>query len=85
METIEIELYIPATCSSFDCIIPYKQKIADLIPDIVAQLQQVEKRAMFDLRDHMPVLCDQTNHRVLCSDLTLQDEGVLNGSLLLLC
>ena len=56
METIIVEIYIPAITSSFDFRLPATGRVYDVTCEIVRILEATQQNLLFD--KELPVLCD---------------------------
>ena len=63
METIIVEIYVPATSSTFDFRLPAAGRIYDITEEIIRILEATQQNQCFD-KTH-PVLCDLDTGRIL--------------------
>ena len=82
VQTIMVEVLLPATDDIVEFILPVNRRISDLLPDMVSQITAVRQNIVFD---ETLILCDCDRHIMLNPSWTLQEAGTKNGSRLLLC
>ena len=56
METIIVELFVPATSSTFDFQLPSTGRVSDIVNEIIRILEATQQNLLFD--KELPVLCD---------------------------
>lgn len=71
METIIVEIFVPATSSTFDFRLPAEGRIYDITEEIIRILETTQQNQSFD-KEH-PVLCDLDTGRILNPDLTVAE------------
>ena len=82
METMIVEIFIPAISGSFDFQVPSAGLVGEMISEIVEILEQTQPGLTFD-RDY-PMLCHLSDRRILQPDDTLAAAGVYDGVKLML-
>ena len=82
METIIVEINIPAITSSFDFRLPSEGRVSDIVEEIIRILEVTQQNLTLD-KEH-PMLCDLENSRVLDPDLCIAETGIHDSSRLLL-
>ena len=82
METIIVEIFIPAISSSFDFRLPAVGRVADIINEITYILTTTQQNLEFD--DTYPMLCDLKSGVVLDPALFIAETGIRDGSQLML-
>lgn len=84
METIQIEVFLPATDDTVEFLLPTGRPVAELLREMIQQITAVRKNICFD-GNVMPVLCDMERRILLNPASTLAQSGVKNGARLQLC
>lgn len=74
METIIVEIYVPATSSTFDFRLPASGRVYDVVEEIIRILETTQQNQNFD-KEH-PVLCDLDSGRILDPALTIAECGL---------
>lgn len=82
METMIVELFVPAISRSFDFQLPAGGVVRGMIAEIVRILEQTQPGLNFD-RDN-PILCHLDDGRVLDPNDNLASAGVFDGVRLML-
>lgn len=82
MQTIIVEIYVPATSSSFDFRLPSTGRIADIVSEVIWIMETTQQNLLFD-RDQ-PVLCDCEQNRILDQHITVAEAGLRDGARLML-
>lgn len=82
MQTIIVEVYIPATSASFDFRLPAAGKIGDIISEMTQILEATQQDLMLD--HTQPMLCDRDGERILDLRDTVAEAGLRDGSALIL-
>lgn len=82
METMIVEIQVPATSRTYDFQLPAGGIVREIIREIVNILEQTESCAAFD-RDY-PMLCHVDDGRILNPDDTMAAAGVYDGVRLML-
>lgn len=82
MHKIEVEIYNPASGTTFDVFIPLKSQVyevAYLLSNTISELSTGHYKAT-----DQTVLCDRSTGDVLDINLTIEELGLKNGSKLML-
>lgn len=74
METIIVEIFVPATSSTFDFRLPAGGRVYDVVEEIIRILETTQQNQYFD-KDH-PMLCDLDSGRILDPALTIAECGL---------
>ncbi len=74
METIIVEIFVPATSSTFDFRLPGAGRVYEVINRIIYTLETTQQNQSFD-KEH-PVLCDLDSGRILDPSLTIAQCGL---------
>ena len=74
METIVVEIFVPATSSSFDFRLPATGRLHDVVEEIIRILETTQQNQAFD-KDY-PILCDLDSGRILNPNLTVAECGL---------
>jgi len=74
METIIVEIFVPATSSSFDFRLPASGRVYDVVEEIIRILETTQQNQSFD-KTH-PILCDLDTGRMLNPELTIAECGL---------
>lgn len=74
METIIVEVFVPATSSTFDFRLPAGGRVYDVTYEIIRILETTQQNQSFD-SEH-PVLCDLDSGRILNPSLTIAECGL---------
>ena len=82
MQTIIVEIYIPATSMSFDFRLPSTGRIGDITDEVIRILESSQRNLLFDRE--LPMLCDRERGIVLRRGDTVAEAGLQDGSRLLL-
>ncbi len=82
MESVIVEVYIPATSASYDFRLPSSGRIGDVIREVIRVLEATQQNLTFD-REHA-VLCDRDREAVLAAQDTVAEAGLHDGSKLIL-
>ena len=82
METIIVEIFIPAVSASFDFRLPASGRICDITEEIIRILEATQQNLRFD-RD-MPMLCDIDHGCMLDPGKTISETGIKDSSRLML-
>lgn len=82
METIIVEIYIPAISSSFDFRLPASGRVCDVVDEIIRILETTQQNLLFD-KNH-PMLCDTDRGRVLNPADSIAETGLRDSSRLIL-
>ena len=82
MQTIIVEIYIPAISTSFDFRLPSTGRIDDVIWEVIRILETTQQNLLFD--KERPILCDRDRSIVLNGAHTVEEAGLQDGAQLLL-
>lgn len=74
METIIVEIFVPATSSTFDFRLPAAGRVYDIVNEIIRILEGTQQNQAFD-KEH-PILCDLDSGRMLDPSLTIAQCGL---------
>jgi len=78
METVIVEVSVPAVNEKFDFKLPSTGKIKDVTDELVRMIQVTRKNVMFD--PDMTLLCDLENGKVFNPYLTVAEQHITDGS-----
>ena len=82
MESVIVEVYIPATSASYDFRLPSSGIIRDVINEVIRVLETTQQNLEFDRAQ--PILCDRERELVLDYRDTVAEAGLHDGSKLIL-
>ena len=82
METIIVEIFIPAVSASFDFRLPASGRISDVTEEIIRILEATQQNLRFDRE--MPMLCDLDHGCLLDPSKNISETGVRDSSRLML-
>ncbi len=82
METIIVEIYIPAISSSFDFRLPASGRVCDVVDEIIRILETTQQNLTFDKT--LPLLCDVESGRTLNPAAYIAETGIHDSSKLIL-
>lgn len=82
METIIVELFLPATSATFDFQLPSTGRVCDIVSEIVRILETTQQNLAFD--KGQTILCDLEQGTVLDPASYISQNGLHDGSRLLL-
>ena len=82
METIIVELYVPATSSTFDFQLPATGRVSDIVAEIIRILEATQQNLLFD-KDY-PLLCDLEHGHTLDPNAFIAETGLHDGARLML-
>ena len=74
METIIVEIFVPATSSTFDFRLPASGRVYEVMRDIIDILETTQQNQGFD-KEH-PILCDLDTGRILNPSQTIAECGL---------
>ena len=74
METIIVEIFVPATSTTFDFRLPAAGRVYDITEEIIRILETTQQNQSFD-KGH-PVLCDLDSGHILNPSLTIAECGL---------
>lgn len=82
MDSIVVEVYVPATGSIYDFSLSVSAKVGEALRQMIGMLTEIEKNVSFDKLN--PMLGDMDSGRVLDNNGTLGGFGITDGSSLIL-
>jgi len=82
MESIIVELYIPAISATFDFRLPASARVCDVTDEIIRILEATQQNLRFD--KELPMLCDVSSGRALNPAAYIAETGVRDSSRLML-
>ena len=82
MQSIIVEIYVPATSASFDFRLPSTGKIGDITGEVIRILETTQQNLVFDKAQ--PMLCDRERGIILKRQDTVAEAGLKDGARLLL-
>lgn len=82
METIIVEIYIPAISSSFDFRLPSSGRVYDVVNEIIRILETTQQNLHFDT--DLPMLCDIERGVQLNPESRIAEVGIHDSSRLML-
>ena len=82
MQSIIVEIYVPATSVSFDFRLPSTGRIGDIVGEVIRILETTQQNLLFDKAQ--PMLCDQERGLLLKNHETVAEAGLQDGSKLML-
>ncbi len=82
MQSIIVEIHVPATSASFDFRLPSTGKIGDIVTEIIRILETTQQNLLFDREQ--PMLCDCERGIVLKRHETVAEAGLQDGAKLML-
>ena len=82
MDTIIVEIHIPATSTSFDFRLPAAGRVCDVVDEIINILETTQQNLVFD--KEYPMLCDTENGRILNPAAYIAETGIKDSSKLML-
>lgn len=82
MDTVIVEIFIPATNKTYDFALPAQGRVREAVESIIDTLEFSENNIVFDRT--VPMLCDVGNKTVLQEGMTILESGVRDGSRLML-
>lgn len=82
MQTIIVEVYLPATSESFDFRLPAQGRIGDICREMARILESTQQNLSVDTA--YPLLCERDAGKVLPHWQTVAEAGLQDGSRLLL-
>jgi len=77
-----IEVYVPAINRSFDIQIPLLLKLHEIEKTIISMIEELSEGAFAGSSD--TVLCDRATGQLFDVNMTANELGIKNGSLLML-
>ena len=82
METIIVEIYIPAISQVFDFRIPASGRVYDIIEEIIRILEITQQNLVFD--KDVPMLCDLERGTIIDPSKHIAEIGLHDSSRLIL-
>lgn len=82
MQSIIVEIFVPATSAKFDFRLPSTGRIGDIVSEVIRILETTQQNLLFD--KEQPMLCDQERGMVLKNQDTVAEAGLQDGSRLML-
>ena len=82
MQTIIVEVYLPATSENHDFRLPSEARIGDLTREMARILEATQRNLAVD--PDYPLLCERDGGRILPDWQTVAEAGLKDGSRLLL-
>ena len=82
MQTIIVEIFVPATSTSFDFRLPSTGRIGDITNEVIRILETTQQNLLFDKEN--PVLCDRGRDIILNPAATVAEAGLRDGARLIL-
>jgi hypothetical protein len=82
MDKVLVEVYVPASEKSFDVFLPLESKLYEvvyLLNNTISELTQGEFSSTGDA-----ILCDRHTGQILNINLTVEENGIINGTKLML-
>ena len=82
MQTIIVEIHIPATSATYDFRLPAAGRIGDVLTEVTRILETTQQDLLLD--HEQPMLCDRGQERILDPEETVAESGLKDGSRLIL-
>jgi len=82
METIIIELHVPACNGIFDFALPAALQVSEVIREMIRTIETLGQNVTF--LPETTQLCDMDQYRILSAAITLAEQEVRDGSRLML-
>ena len=82
MQSIIVEVYLPATSESHDFRLPSEARIGDICREMTHILEKTQNNLSVD--NVHPLLCERDSGKVLMDWQTVAEAGLRDGSRLLL-
>lgn len=82
METIIVELSVPAISSTFDFRLPSSGRVCDIVDEIIRILEATQQNLRFD--KELPMLCDMDRGCPLNPEARIAETGIRDSSRLML-
>jgi len=82
MQSIIVEINIPATSSSFDFRLPSMGKIGDIVNEVIRILESTQQNLLFT--SSQSLLCDCERGTILKNNITVAEAGLQDGAKLML-
>lgn len=82
MESIIVEVFVPATSEHFDFRLPASACVGDVVKELIDVFSATRQNMQFD--SAQPMLCDVEHSAILDPKLTVACAGLCDGSRLML-
>lgn len=82
MQTIIVEVFVPAVSESFDFRLPSTAYLKDVVDEVIRILEATQHNLMFD--KEQPMLCDRNCNKALNLWETVAEAGLQDGVRLIL-
>lgn len=82
MQTIIVEIYVPAISGRFDFRFPSTGNVGDIIGEVIRILETTQQNLLFDKAQ--PMLCDPERELLLDPRDTIAEAGLQDGAQLIL-
>ena len=82
MQSIIVEIYVPATSMSYDFRLPSTGRISDITAEVIKILETTQQNLLFDREQ--PMLCDREKGTILEGQRTVAEAGLQDGAQLML-
>lgn len=82
MQTIIVEVFVPAVSESFDFRLPSTAYLKDVVDEVIRILEATQHNLMFD--KEQPMLCDRNCNTALNLWETVAEAGLQDGVRLIL-
>lgn len=82
MDKVLVEVYIPATETSFDVFLPQESKLYEVVFLLTGTMSELTEGEFSP--SHDTILCERHNGTILNINMTVEENGVINGAKLML-
>lgn len=82
MQTIIVEVFVPAVTETFDFRLPSTAHLKDVVDEVIRILEATQHNLMFD--KEQPMLCDRTRNKTMNLWETVAEAGLRDGARLIL-
>ena len=82
MQTIIVEVFVPAVSESFDFRLPSTAHLKDVVDEVIRILEATQHNLMVD--KEQPMLCDRMHNRAMNLWETVAEAGLQDGARLIL-
>lgn len=82
MQTIIVEIFVPAVSKTFDFRLPSTAYLNDVVEEVIRILEATQHNLMFD--KEQPMLCDRTRNKVLNLGQMVAEAELQDGACLIL-
>ncbi len=82
MQTIIVEVFVPAVSETFDFRLPSTAYLNDVVNEVIRILEATQHNLMFDKDE--PMLCDRMRNRAMNLWETVAEAGLRDGARLIL-